>query len=65
MSTGRQRFRKTEAERLLRAFGHATGIPPEQAALTYNLDDGSLTVSAKTNPPAGDKPLDDGGEIVL
>jgi hypothetical protein len=49
---------------LLRAWGESTGLPPERAAVTYSLDSRSLTVSAK-NPQADDKPLDDGGEIVL
>ena len=64
MSSSVQRFRKTDAARLLRAWGQATGLPPEQAAITYSLDGRSLTVSAK-NPQADEKPLDDSGEIVL
>jgi hypothetical protein len=67
MSTGRQRFRKREAERLLRAYGQATGLSPEDVCITAGPD-GSLTVSARINginPQAGDKPLDDSGEIVL
>ena len=64
MSAGRQRFTKREAERLLRAYGQATGLSPEACCLTAGPD-GSLTASAKTNPQPGDKPLDDGGDIVL
>jgi hypothetical protein len=58
MSSGVQRFHKTDAARLLRAWGQATGLPPEQAAITYSLDGRSLTVSAK-NPQAVELRADD------
>jgi hypothetical protein len=67
MSRGRQRFRKREAERLLRAYGQATGLSPEDVCITAGPD-GSLTVSARTNasnPQTNAAPLEAEKEIVL
>ena len=46
MSRGRYKFRRTEAQRALVAFGTATGIDPSDVVLSVSRD-GTITVSAK------------------
>jgi hypothetical protein len=47
MSRGPHRFKYSDAKRLVRSFGEATGAGPEDVILEHNLREGTLRVMTK------------------
>jgi hypothetical protein len=65
MSSGPQRIRLPEVLRVIEAVRRANNADPKDVHVKVARDASWTVYYVPPNPQASDKPLDDGGDIVL
>jgi hypothetical protein len=65
MSSGPQRIRLPEVLRVIEAVRRAANVEAKDVRVEVTKDASWTVYAVPPNPQGGDKPLDDGGDIVL